>query len=88
MLIASASRMTRRLVERRQFRLFQLRDIRRTMKTHFLDDEYVEEREIDIWHNHGQNADVARKHYSWAEYKNLKMRVASRIDAFLNTVLG
>ena len=88
MLIASASQVTRRLVEKRQFRPFQLRDVRRTMKTHLLDGEYVEEREIDIWHNHGQNADVARKHYSWAEYKNLKIRVASRIDAFLDTVLG
>jgi integrase len=86
-LITSASRMTKRFVEKHGFEAFQLRDIRRTMKTHLLDGEYVEEREIDIWHNHGQNSDVARKHYSWAEYKNLKVRVASRIDAFLDTVI-
>ena len=62
---------------------FQMRDLRRSFKTHLLDGEYVEEREIDIWHNHGQNSDVARKHYTWAEYKKLKTRVAAKIDDFL-----
>jgi len=87
MLITSVSRMAKRLVNKCEFEPFQLRDIRRTLKTHLLDEEYVEEREIDIWHNHGQNSDVARKHYSWAEYKNLKLRVASKIDEFLDTVI-
>ncbi len=36
----------------------------------------------------GQNADVARKHYTWAEYKSVKSRVAGKIDAFLKDVLG
>jgi len=87
MLITSVSRMSKRLVIKCNFEPFQLRDIRRTLKTHLLDEEYVEEREIDIWHNHGQNSDVARKHYSWAEYKKLKLRVASKIDEFLDTVI-
>ena len=65
---------------------FQMRDLRRSFKTHLLDGEYVEEREIDIWHNHGQNSDVARKHYTWAEYKKLKLRVAKKIDKFLNEI--
>ena len=65
---------------------FQLKDLRRTFKTHLLDSEYVEEREIDIWHNHGQHSDVARKHYTWAEYKSVKQRVANKIDQFLDEV--
>ncbi|GJL94497.1 MAG: hypothetical protein DHS20C05_09020 [Hyphococcus sp.] len=52
-----------------------------------LDGELVEEREIDIWHNHGQKSDVARKHYLWAEYKALKTRVVGKVDEFLNTVI-
>lgn len=65
---------------------FQLKDLRRTFKTRLLDGEYVEEREIDIWHNHGQHSDVARKHYTWAEYNSVKQRVAEKIDAFLDEV--
>lgn len=83
-LITSVSRASRRLIEKYEIEPFQLRDIRRSMKTHLLDRGYVEEREIDIWHNHGQNSDIARKHYTWSEYKNLKKQVASRIDQFLN----
>ncbi len=87
MLITSMSRTAQRIINRFDFEPFQLRDIRRTMKTHLLDGEYVEEREIDIWHNHGQNSDVARKHYSWAEYKALKVRVGTQIDVFLGRFL-
>lgn len=83
-LITSVGRTSRRMVERFDMEPFQLRDIRRTMKTHLLDLGYVEEREIDIWHNHGQNSDVARKHYTWAEYRDLKLRVAAKIDQFLS----
>ena len=81
--ITTTGRAVSRLIRHLEMEPFQLRDIRRTMKTHLLDKEYVEEREIDIWHNHGQKSDVARKHYSWAEYRNLKQRVAGRIDRFL-----
>jgi len=83
----SVGRVVKRLIEKFDMESFQLRDLRRTMKTHLLDGEYVEEREIDIWHNHGQNSDVARKHYSWAEYKHLKTRVAKQIDVFLGKAL-
>ncbi len=86
-LITSIGRASRRLIEKFNMAPFQLRDIRRSMKTHLLDRGYVEEREIDIWHNHGQNSDIARKHYTWAEYRDLKTRVSSKIDAFLTTIV-
>lgn len=87
MLISSPGKIPSRIAKQFQLEPFQLRDIRRTMKTLLLDGEYVEEREIDIWHNHGQNTDIARKHYSWAEFKDLKIRVAGKIDNFLREVL-
>jgi len=87
MRITSASRVAKRVSQRFEIEPFQLRDLRRTMKTHLLDREFVEEREIEIWHNHGQNADIARKHYSWAEYRQLKQRVACQIDAFLDQII-
>lgn len=86
LLVTSVGKVARRLIEDFNVAPFQMRDLRRTMKTHLLDGEYVEEREIDIWHNHGQNSDVARKHYTWAEYKKLKQRVAGQIDSFLDTL--
>ena len=66
---------------------FQLKDLRRTFKTTLLEKGLVEEREIDIWHNHGQNSDVARKHYTWAEFRDLKSRVAGQVDEFLYAIL-
>jgi len=82
----SLGKVARRLISDFDFKPFQLKDLRRTFKTHLLDGEYVEEREIDIWHNHGQHSDVARKHYTWAEYKSVKQRVASKVDSFLYQV--
>ena len=87
MLLSSIGKIPSRIVKEYDLEPFQLRDIRRTMKTQLLDREYVEGREIDIWHNHGQKTDVARKHYSWAEFKTLKLRVAEQIDTFLHSVL-
>lgn len=58
------------------------RDLRRTMKTHLVE-RGVDERWLDVWHNHGQNADVARKHYIRAEYAEVKGKVASAVDAFI-----
>lgn len=84
---SSLGKVARRLMSDFDVVPFQLKDFRRTFKTHLLDGEYVEEREIDIWHNHGQHSDVARKHYTWAEYKALKKRVAKQIDKFLDKVL-
>jgi len=82
----SLGKVARRLMSDFDVSPFQLKDLRRTFKTHLLDGEYVEEREIDIWHNHGQHSDVARKHYTWAEYKSVKLRVAGKVDAFLDEV--
>lgn len=84
--LTSLGKVARRLMSDFDFPPFQLKDLRRTFKTHLLDGEYVEEREIDIWHNHGQHSDVARKHYTWAEYKSVKQRVADKIDRFLDEV--
>lgn len=83
--LTSLGKVARRLISDFNVEPFQLKDFRRTFKTHLLDGEYVEEREIDVWHNHGQHSDVARKHYTWAEYKKLKLRVADKIDAFLKS---
>ena len=81
--IASPGAAIRRIIKKHKLAPFQARDIRRTMKSHLLDGGFVEEREIDIWHNHGQKSDIARKHYTWAEYRELKLRVADQIDEFL-----
>ncbi|WP_375210704.1 tyrosine-type recombinase/integrase [Hyphococcus sp.] len=86
LLVTSIGKVARRLIEDFDLEPFQMRDLRRSFKTHLLDGEYVEEREIDIWHNHGQNSDVARKHYTFAEYKALKIRVAGQIDGFLKII--
>ena len=84
--LTSLGKVPRRLMSDCGVPPFQLKDLRRTFKTRLLDGEYVEEREIDIWHNHGQHSDVARKHYTWAEYKTVKQRVANKIDKFLDEV--
>ena len=86
LLVTSIGKVALRMIADFDLEPFQMRDLRRTFKTHLLDGEYVEEREIDIWHNHGQNSDVARKHYTWAEYKKLKTRVAGQIDKFLTEI--
>jgi integrase len=59
------------------------RDLRRTMKTHLIE-RGVDERWLDVWHNHGQNADVARRHYIRAEYLEVKRKVAAAIDDFID----
>lgn len=84
--LTSLGAAARRLMSDHGVPSFQLKDLRRTFKTRLLDGEFVEEREIDIWHNHGQHSDVARKHYTWAEYKSIKQRVAGKIDEFLTDV--
>jgi len=85
--LTSTSRAVKRLIDDHGLEPFQLRDLRRTFKTLLLENDLVDERSIDIWHNHGQKSDVARKHYTWAEYRSVKERVANAIDAFLDGVL-
>lgn len=60
---------------------FQARDIRRTMKTQLIDHYPELNRDwIDVWHNHGQASDVARKHYDRSKYEKAKRAVADAID--------
>ncbi len=82
----SVSRGVKRLNKTLGFPDWNPRDIRRTMKTHLID-AGVDERWLDIWHNHGQTASVARKHYIRAEYADLKREVAEGVDGFLEEAL-
>ncbi len=83
--IAAISRAAKRLNKKLEFPEWNPRDLRRTMKTHLVDTG-VDERWLDIWHNHGQTASVARKHYIRAEYADLKREVAEAIDRWLGPV--
>ena len=62
--------------------------LRSTIKTAVLEAELLDERHIDIWQNHGQNADVARRNYDAAEHRMLKQRCALVVDQFLRDVLA
>ncbi|WP_273185292.1 tyrosine-type recombinase/integrase [Hyphomonas adhaerens] len=84
--MAAISRGAKRLNKQLKFPDWNPRDLRRTMKTHLID-AGVDERWLDIWHNHGQTASVARKHYIRAEYADLKRDVAEAIDGWLGPVL-
>lgn len=57
---SSLGKVARRLMSDFDVAPFQLKDLRRTFKTHLLDGEYVEEREIDIWHNRSASAHCSR----------------------------
>lgn len=84
--IAAISRAAKRLNKKLEFPEWNPRDLRRTMKTHLID-AGIDERWLDIWHNHGQTASVARKHYIRAEYADLKWDVAAAIDSWLGVAL-
>lgn len=58
---------------------FTPRDLRRTMKNLLLDAD-IPQSEVDIWHNHGKNADVARRNYDRAQYEHAKGRARDAID--------
>jgi integrase len=78
----------RRYCEATKTEPFQPRDLRRTMKSHLLDsDADLREEWVDIWHNHGRHADVARKHYDRAEYTRAKQKVAVAIDLIFRTLV-
>ncbi len=62
---------------------FTPRDLRRSMKNLLLDRD-APQTEVDIWHNHGRNADVARRNYDRAEYEHAKARVRDAIDGLLD----
>lgn len=61
---------------------FTPRDLRRTMKNLLLNAD-VPQPEVDIWHNHGRNADVARRNYDRAQYEHAKGRVRDAIDEII-----
>ncbi|MCA8890130.1 MAG: tyrosine-type recombinase/integrase [Parvularculaceae bacterium] len=87
--LTSVAQAVRRFCDDTGMERFQPRDIRRTMKSHLLDsDADLREEWVDIWHNHGRNADVARKHYDRAEYTRAKRRVADAIDGILAGVVA
>lgn len=62
---------------------FTPRDLRRSMKNLLLDRD-LPQAEVDIWHNHGKNADVARRNYDRAQYEHAKGRVRDAIDALID----
>lgn len=77
----------RRYCTERSVEPFQPRDLRRTMKSHLLDaEDELRQEWVDIWHNHGRNADVARKHYDRAEYAQAKHKVADAIDKIVGNL--
>jgi len=83
----SISQATRKWCDRHDVERFQPRDIRRTFKTLLIERNPSLNRDwIDVWHNHGRAADVARKHYDRAEYVAVKQAVASAIDDLLIAV--
>ncbi|MDX2029352.1 MAG: integrase family protein [Blastocatellia bacterium] len=85
----SLAQAVRRYCEDAKVEPFQPRDLRRTMKSHLLDsDADLREEWVDIWHNHGRHADVARKHYDRAEYTRAKQKVADAIDRIVSSILG
>lgn len=85
---SSPSKAVRRLVADEGLPALQLRDLRRSWKTHLLERELATEGAVDIWMNHGRNADVARRHYDFAERRALKLRVAAAVDALLGEAIG
>lgn len=85
--LSGVSQVVRRWCDSQEnFERFQPRDIRRTMKTMLIEDKNVNPDWVDIWHNHGRGADVARKHYDWAEYTAAKQVVAKAIDEIIDEV--
>lgn len=89
---SSLSQAVRRWCDGRKFERFSPRDLRRTMKTLLLDrfaaSKAIDERDLEIWHNHGKHATVARRHYDRAQYEMVKQNVADRIDVLLTEILS
>ncbi len=66
---------------------FTPRDLRRSMKNLLLEKD-IPQAEVDIWHNHGRNADVARRNYDRAQYEHAKGRVRDAIDEVIESFLS
>lgn len=85
----SLSQAFRRYCDNAEIERFQPRDLRRSLKSHLLDsDDDLREEWVDIWHNHGRNADVARKHYDRAEYRRVKQKVADATDRVVEKIVN
>lgn len=84
--ITAVGRAVTRLNDRLGWAHWTPRDLRRTLKTHLVE-RGVDERWLEIWHNHGLTAGVARRHYTRAEYTELKLNTATEIDAFLSGII-
>lgn len=86
--LSSISQAVRRWCDANEFEPFQPRDLRRTMKTLYIDTYHELPREwVDVWHNHGMASDVARKHYDRAQYLEAKIKVAAAFDGILAKLL-
>jgi integrase len=84
----SISQAVRKWCDRKEVERFQPRDLRRTFKTLLIERNPELNRDwIDVWHNHGRAADVARKHYDRAEYTKAKMAVAEAIDTLMRDLI-
>lgn len=85
--LAAVGRAATRLNDRLGFPHWTPRDLRRTLKTHLVE-RGADERWLEIWHNHGQAAGVARRHYTRAEHTDLKLNTAREIDGFLEGIVS
>ncbi|NBC21042.1 MAG: integrase arm-type DNA-binding domain-containing protein [Alphaproteobacteria bacterium] len=85
--LAAIGRAATRLNDRLGFPHWTPRDLRRTLKTHLVE-RGADERWLEIWHNHGLTAGVARRHYIRAEYSELKLKAAREIDSFLTEIIA
>ncbi|MEM0986457.1 MAG: integrase family protein [Pseudomonadota bacterium] len=85
--LAAVGRAATRLNDRLGFPHWTPRDLRRTLKTNLVE-RGTDERWLEIWHNHGQTAGVARRHYARAEHQELKRNTAREIDAFLEGIVS
>lgn len=84
---ASPGKAMKKLCAERGLEVHVPGDLRRTWKTWLLDAD-LDERDVDIWHNHGRHSDVARKHYDRAQYKDAKARVAAGIDQIMAEIIS
>ena len=83
----SLSKSIRAYCSENEIEPFTPRDLRRSMKNLLLDAD-VPQTEVDIWHNHGRNADVARRNYDRAQYEHAKQRVMAAIDGIVRIFSG
>ena len=82
LLLTTASRSAARFVRKQKMEPWTPRDLRRTFKTLLLD-RGIPQEPLDIWHDHGRNADVARRHYDRSRRWGEKEQVMEGIEALM-----